>query len=107
MKNKTPFQRYLIIGLSIFAAIVVYAYGFTVTKVNLEETKSERRQTQLVRIIRALAQPNIFEYEQEEIIVETPIYVPCPATSVEFDIDTSSSYMIVEEKCALPYQQKL
>ncbi|MBI9047875.1 MAG: ABC transporter permease subunit [Anaerolineaceae bacterium] len=98
--KNNPMKRYLLVGLSIIVGIVIYAYGFTVTKVNLEETKSERRQTQLVRIIRALAKPNIIEYDKEEFIVETPIMVPCTDAPIEFDIDKTLSYMIVEEKCA-------
>ena len=37
--------------------VIVYAYGFDVTNVNLDEIKSETRQTQLVRVLRALARP--------------------------------------------------
>ncbi|MCB0186446.1 MAG: ABC transporter permease subunit, partial [Caldilineaceae bacterium] len=60
-------------------AIVIYAYGFEVTQVNLEELGSPTRQQSLARILRALARPDFLEYEQEEFVVERPIYVPCPA----------------------------
>ena len=59
--------------------MVIFAYGFQITKVDLEELRSENAQKSLVRVMRALAQPDIFEYEQEEEIVNYPIYVPCPA----------------------------
>ena len=61
------------------AALVIYAYGFDVTQVNLEELGSQSRQQSLTRIIRALARPDFLEYDQEEFVVERPIYVPCPA----------------------------
>ena len=67
-KKSNPLKRSLIIGLSIILAVIVYAYGFTVTKVNLAETKSEIRQTQLIRIIRALAKPDLVEYVQTEVV---------------------------------------
>jgi phosphonate ABC transporter permease subunit PhnE len=69
------------IGLifAIILAVVIYAYGFEVTQVNLEELGSPTRQQSLARIIRALAKPDFLEYEQEEFVVEQPIYVPCPA----------------------------
>ncbi|NMB88155.1 MAG: hypothetical protein GYA17_07330, partial [Chloroflexi bacterium] len=70
--------RFLFISLSVIVAIIIYAYGFQVTKVNLDETRSERRQTQLIRIIRALAQPDLFTYEQREFEVDLPVMVPCP-----------------------------
>ncbi|MEZ4674448.1 MAG: hypothetical protein R2932_09410 [Caldilineaceae bacterium] len=65
--------------LAILVAIVIYAYGFEVTQVNLEELGSPTRQQSLARIIRALAQPDFLEYDREEFVVERPIYVPCPA----------------------------
>ncbi|MCB0108650.1 MAG: hypothetical protein KDE53_22170, partial [Caldilineaceae bacterium] len=65
--------------LAILVAIVIYAYGFEVTQVNLEELGSPTRQQSLARILRALARPDFLEYEQEEFVVERPIYVPCPA----------------------------
>jgi phosphonate ABC transporter permease subunit PhnE len=57
--------------------LVVYAYGFQVTKVDLSETRSERRRTQLVRILRALARPDLVAYNQQEFTVDTAIQVPC------------------------------
>ena len=66
MKTDKPFWKSLLTGLAVALVIIVYAYGFQVTEVNFEETRSENRLTQLTRIIRALAHPEIFEYEQEE-----------------------------------------
>lgn len=68
--------------LAILVAIVIYAYGFEITQVNLEELGSESRQQSLARIIRALAKPDFLAYEQEEFVVEQPIYVPCPAAGL-------------------------
>ncbi|HEX2980080.1 MAG TPA: ABC transporter permease subunit [Anaerolineaceae bacterium] len=91
------------VGLAVLVALVVYAYGFQVTQVNLAETKSERRQTQLVRILRALAKPDFFRYEQQEYVVETPIMVPCPDSGFNSEpVDTSKPYMVVTPACAGP-----
>src|SRR4030095_7763543 len=65
-------------GLAILFGLIVYAYGFQVTKVGLEDLRSEDRQERMVRVIRALARPDIFEYEQETEIVNAPVYVTCP-----------------------------
>jgi hypothetical protein len=43
MKKSPQLLKSLTLGLGIFLALVVYAYGFKVTKVNLDETRSERR----------------------------------------------------------------
>ena len=102
-KKTSPLLRFLGIFLAVLAAIIIYAYGFKVTKVNLDETREERRQTQLVRIIRALAQPDLFEYEKEEFDVSVAIMVPCPEGGYNAPaLDTTMPYMIVTPACADP-----
>ena len=72
-------NRSVKLGLFIILGIIIYAYGFSVTQVNLEELGMPARQEALTRILRALAHPDFFEFDQVEVEVETPIYVPCPA----------------------------
>ena len=105
MKNKKPsLLRSIGTGLVVLLVLVIYAYGFQVTKVNLEETKSERRQEQLVRILRALAKPNLFEFEKEEFQVVTKVMVPCPAGGFEAALpeDKSQPYLVVTPGCSDP-----
>ncbi len=83
MKSKSrrsPLLRSLLTAGVIIAAIVIYAYGFQVTQVNLQETAKPQRQQQLVRIIRAIAQPDLLTYPTESTKTLAPILVPCPAT---------------------------
>ena len=81
--------------LAILVAVVIYAYGFAVTQVNLEELGSPTRQQSLARILRALARPDFLTYEQEEFVIERPIYVPCPAGGAPAVAppDTSAPYL--------------
>ncbi len=103
MKNSKGLGRSIVIGLAVFAGLLVYAYGFQVTKVNLDETRSERRQTQLIRILRALAHPDIIEYEQDEFEVNAPILLGCPAGGADLPApDTSGPYMVLDPPCADP-----
>ncbi len=74
---KASLWKSLRLGLYIILTGIVFAYGFDVTKVNLAELQSERRQESLTRVIRALARPDIFEYDQTIVVVNTPIFVPC------------------------------
>lgn len=93
--------RALGIGLAVIVVIITYAYGFQVTKVNLDETKSPRRQQQLVRILRALAKPDLLEYDQKEIKVANPFMVPCPDGGyTPADVGTSGPYILIEPACA-------
>ena len=61
-KKPSPWKSFSIGGI-VLLVLVIYAYGFQITKVNLEELRSENRQASLQRVIRALAKPEIFEYE--------------------------------------------
>jgi hypothetical protein len=100
VKRKRSLGKSVALGLAVLLGLVVYAYGFGVTKVNFEETRSEVRLTQLTRILRALAQPAIFEYEKEELDVEASIYLPCPDGGVpEQELDTSGPYLILDPSC--------
>jgi phosphonate ABC transporter permease subunit PhnE len=96
-------MRSIGLGIAIFVGLVIYAYGFQVTKVNLAETRSPIRQTQLVRILRAIAQPDILAYAREEFLVSAPIQVPCPEGDyTPPEPDTSGPYMILTPPCADP-----
>ena len=65
-KKKASPWKSIQIGLGTFLALIIFAYGFQITKVNLEELRSENRQQSLIRVTRALAQPDILEYDQVE-----------------------------------------
>ena len=102
-KKASPWKS-LQLGLAILFGLVVYAYGFQITKVDLEDLRSERRQESLVRVMRALAKPEIFEFEQEQEIINAPVYVTCPAggSPTVPQPDPSGPYLIVTPTCAEP-----
>jgi ABC-type phosphate/phosphonate transport system permease subunit len=97
-------NRSVKLGLFIIVGIIVYAYGFSVTQVNLEELGMPARQEALTRILRALAHPDFFEFDQVEVMVETPIYVPCPSDGAPEppQVDANEPYLTVEPTCADP-----
>ena len=81
MKNVNRSIKTALIALIV---LIVYAYGFDVTQVNMETARQPRRQESFVRILRALAHPDIITYEQTEVVVNTPILVSCPEGGVDF-----------------------
>ena len=94
MKKRSSLPRSLVVGLVTFLILVVYAYGFSVTKINFEETRSERRLASLTRILRALAHPEVFEYEYAIVDVQVPFYLGCLEGGVETpDIDRSHAFI--------------
>ena len=103
-KKSSPWKS-IQIGLAVLFGLFVYAYGFDVTKVNLEELRSERRQESLTRVTRTLAQPDLITYDKEEAIVNSPLYVPCPADNNLSNIpavETTNAYLVIEPACANP-----
>lgn len=102
--NKPSIWRSLGVGLVTFLGLAILAYGFQVTRVDLEELRSENRQQSLVRVMRALASPEIFAYDQVEEIVNHPIYVPCQPGSETPVVaqDSSQPYVVLTPGCAAP-----
>lgn len=102
--NKSSLWKSLQLGLAVIAGLVVYAYGFEITKVDLEDLRSERRQESLVRVVRALAEPEIIEYDQEVELINAPVYVACPEGGVpEVPVpDTGGPYLVITPACAEP-----
>jgi phosphonate ABC transporter permease subunit PhnE len=102
-KKASPWKS-LQLGLAVLAGLFVFAYGFQITQVDLEDLQSERRQQSLVRVMRALARPEIFEYEQEVEVINAPVYVPCPASGVESASESglTGPTIVVTPACANP-----
>jgi len=104
-KSSASAWKSIQLGLAVLLGLFVYAYGFSVTKVNLEELRSERRQESLTRVTRTLAQPDLITYDKKEAIVNSPLYVPCPADNNLSNIppaDTSAAYVVITPACAKP-----
>src|SRR5687768_5508822 len=102
-KKASPWKS-LQLGVAILAGLFVYAYGFEITNVDLEDLRSERRQESMARVLRALARPEIFAYDQEEQVVNAPVYVTCPSDGVPTipEPDKSTAYHTITPICAEP-----
>ncbi len=102
-KSKRPFGRSVLILLAIFAGVVVYAYGFSVTDVDLSQIRSETRREQLTRVMRALARPELVTYERVETNTDTPFYMPCPPGGfTPPEVDPFSRHITVDPACTEP-----
>lgn len=93
------------VGLIALLILVIYAYGFAITKVNFNELRSPTRQSSLQRVIRALVRPDILAYDQTEQVLNYPVYVPChadgslPPAPIHASTDP---YLIVTPGCGSP-----
>jgi ABC-type phosphate/phosphonate transport system permease subunit len=97
--GRSRLTRGLVIFGGLLVAFVIYAYGFQVTQVNLEEAQSPHRQEQLFRILRALAHPDLLQYETVEITAEVPFWLPCPAQETS-ETASAGPTIVVEPTCA-------
>jgi len=98
-----PLVRALMVFLTIATIVVVYAFAFDKTDVDLEEIKSPERRDSLVRILRGLARPDLIEFPEVEVFHEAEIMVPCPAGGfTAAEPDTSGAYITADPACAEP-----
>jgi ABC-type phosphate/phosphonate transport system permease subunit len=98
-QNPRPIWHSLGTFLVVVVILIVYAYGFQVTKVDLEKPKEERRQIQLTNIIRGLAQPRLFEYPEQRLEIDAPIIMPCNQQVQLPPVDKSGRYIEVSPNC--------
>jgi phosphonate ABC transporter permease subunit PhnE len=98
-QNRRPGWHALGTFLVVAVILIVYAYGFQVTQVNLEKPKEARRQTQLTNIIRGLAQPRLLEYEQQRLEIDAPVVMPCNPNVTLPPVDKSGRYITVTPDC--------
>ncbi|MGH8928005.1 MAG: hypothetical protein ACRDWH_06620, partial [Acidimicrobiia bacterium] len=94
-------RRAWLVALAVLAGLMVYAYGFEKTQVNLDQIRSETRREGLVRILRALARPELIEYDQEETATELEIQMPCVDGNVSAS-STGARTLVMEPACAEP-----
>ena len=88
------------LGVGIIVVFVTFAFAFHTTDVNLDEIQDETRRASLVRILRALAHPNLITYDTEDFVVSAPLTMPCPAGAAEPQSDTSTgTYLSVSPSC--------
>lgn len=103
MKKSASLIKSIGVGVVTLLVLVILAYGFTVTNINFEETRSERRVASLTRILRALAHPKVFDYEFDVVDVEIPFYLGCPEEGLELpEVDRSGAFIITNVACAEP-----
>jgi phosphonate ABC transporter permease subunit PhnE len=102
-EQQTSPWRFVRTFLIVIAILIVFAYGFQVTRINLEEPKEPQRQQQLTNVLRALARPDLTEYEIERLEIEAPILIPCPATQFSLpELSQPGPSIRLSTQCASP-----
>lgn len=104
LKNRKSILKSLGIGFATVLTIIIFAYALQVTDVNFETTRSTIRVTQLTRVLRALARPDILTHETTDVNYDTPFYLPCPDGTVPErpPVDENNGYITTSVICASP-----
>lgn len=77
-KDASPGSHAIRTFLFVLVAFLLYAYAVDVTQINLEKPQDPQRQTVTTRVIRALAHPDFFEFQEETRSMDITIRMPCP-----------------------------
>lgn len=98
-KEIRPGRNALRTFLLILGAFLLYAYAVEVTRINLEEPLSPRRQESTIAVLRLLARPDFFE--REEITRDTNITVrmPCPEEIEGSRVTIGERAVLVRPNC--------
>jgi phosphonate ABC transporter permease subunit PhnE len=94
--------RNLIIVFAVAIAVMIYAYGWTVTDIDLSTPQEESRQSNVTLALRELLSPRVFEQDRELSPARAQVLVDCgegeapPATTPL----TDEPYVIITPTCA-------
>lgn len=101
-EEPTRGRRPIFVALAIFATVTVFAFAVEKTDVDLGEIQSESRRTQLFRIIRGLARPDLITYDQEDTVIRTAMLVPCNPAGPDIPEAQSGPMLVIIPPCATP-----
>ncbi len=79
-KTPRPVMRTLLYIVLILIGLLIYAYGWQITDINLEVPKKVDRQEQVIRALRGLLSPDLFERDEESKTAYAHFLVPCTDT---------------------------
>lgn len=70
--------RRLLIVILVVIGVLIYAYGWRVTDISLEETQDPIRQESVTRALRELLSPDIFSQDRVAEMSAVPVQLGCP-----------------------------
>jgi phosphonate ABC transporter permease subunit PhnE len=91
--------RRLLTVLAVVVGVVVYAYGWQVTDIDIEETQDERRQESVQRALRELFAPDIFEQDTDSIFAQSAFLMTCSDNPPIPTEPTDQPFVVVSPTC--------
>jgi len=102
-QKRNPILRTVLYIALILAAVLIYAYGWRATDINLEVPQEQQRQQQVVRALRGLLSPEVFDRDTESQIAYAYFQIPCSDEPVEQpDVSKEEPYITIRPTCGQP-----
>lgn len=104
MNNNTPPSsqaalRRMLVVLAVVVGVVIYAYGWQVTDIDIEETQDATRQASVQRALRELFAPDIFDQETTSVFADADFLMNCSDNPPAAPEPTELPYIIVSPTC--------
>lgn len=96
--------RTIVVAVVLF---LVYAFAVQDTNINLEEPLEERRQETTIRVLRALARPDFFTYEEQKRGMDISIRMPCEGDPIASQVSLGERTTTLSPNCATTTQDSL
>lgn len=91
----------------IIAGVLLYAFAFQVTDVNLEEPLEPQRQSNLISLLREMARPDFFDFDEETRSTNLSIRMPCPEVPQASQVSIEGRFVLFSPNCASTTQDVL
>jgi phosphonate ABC transporter permease subunit PhnE len=105
-KTKRKRKSFRIV-LILFVIFLVYSIAVQVTKIDLKEPLEPQRQENLVELIRDLAHPDFFDYENITRSTNVSLIMPCPEKIQGSQVNIEDRVVILAPNCATTTQDLL
>ncbi len=103
-KPRRKLFRIIIIGIIL---LVVYGIAIQVTQIDLKEPLEPKRQENLVGLIRDLARPDFFNYENVTRSTNISLIMPCPEEIQGSQVSIEGRVVVLAPNCASTTQDVL
>ncbi len=102
--SRSAFRR-LVMVILVVIGVLIYAYGWRVTDIGLEETQDPTRQDSVSRALRELLSPDIFSQDRESEKADIVVMLGCPEGGEEIEQDAvidGERHILVDPACGSP-----
>jgi len=100
MKKPRSLRRTMTYVVLIVVGLLVYAYGWQATDINLDRPQDEERQKIVVQALRGLLNPDLVERDTESEFAYAHFLVPCTGTSpAQPEVEEGAPYIRLTPDC--------